>query len=121
MRERRSEPRKLTCIPAGFEEDRDRQEHLALIHDVSVHGGTLYTRERLEIGERLDLGMHLDANPDGVRPATARVVHCERRPWENSDFWTWQVGVEFDEPIDKYQDAIEALARRQRAAGLPIP
>lgn len=120
MPERRRESRKLTCIPAGFEEDGDQREHLALLHDVSTGGATLYTQERLEIGEHLELAMHLDEDPKETRPASARVVHCERRPWESSDFWTWQAGVEFDQPIDQYQDAIEALARRQRAAGLDI-
>lgn len=121
MVEQRSEPRKFTCIPAGFEEDGDSREHVALVHDLSAHGATLYVQQQLDIGEHLNLGLHIDPDPNVAHPAKARVVHCERRPWERSDLWPWQAGIAFDEPIDRYQEAIDALTERQRAAGLDIP
>jgi hypothetical protein len=120
MTERRSEQRQFTCIPAGFEEPGDAIEHVALIRDVSPNGATLYIQQRLPIGEHLELGLHLDPDASLARPATARVVHCERRPWERADVWPWQAGIEFERPIDEYTGAIEALTRRQRAAGLSM-
>jgi hypothetical protein len=121
MTERRQDPRKLTCIFAGYEQPGDQQQHVALLHDVSHHGATLYTREELSVGEHLDLGLHLAEDVHQTSPVAARVVHSERRPWEGSDFWTWQAGIEFDESIEKYDEAIQALHARQRALGLDVP
>lgn len=117
MTERRTDSRKLTCIFAGYQEAGDAEDHVALIHDVSAQGATLYTRERLDVGERLDLGLLLDVDTKEMSPAKAEVMHCEHRPWESSDLWAWRAGIRFDEPIDKYDDAIAALHEKRPALG----
>ena len=96
MTERRNESRKLTCIFAGYQQEHDQKDHVALLHDVSSHGATIYTRHELGVGDHLDLALHLDQDMDTASPIGAKVVHCERRPWEGSDFWTWQAGIQLD-------------------------
>lgn len=120
MTERRHESRQLTCIFGGYQQPSDEREHVALIHDVSHQGATLYTRERLDSGQHLHLELLLDEDVHKKSPAYATVVHCEQRPWEGSVFWTWQAGIKFDESIERYDDAIEALHARQRAAGFKV-
>jgi hypothetical protein len=120
MTERRKEARRLTCIFAGYEQERDKVEHVALIEDVSNTGAKILTRERLDVGERLDLALHLDEDMKKTSPAPARVVRCERRPAE-ADFWTWEAGIVFDESIERYRQAIDALHARRRAAGMSLP
>jgi hypothetical protein len=115
--ERRNENRELRCIPVSIQEQGDDVEHVAIVHDASAHGVTLYTREPHAIGERLLLELHTDVHSSGL-PASGRVVHCERLDLERSDVWSWQLGMQLDTSLAPYEAAIEALTAKQRANGL---
>jgi hypothetical protein len=60
---------------------------------------------------------------DAVAPkqASGHVVRADRRDIALSDVWSWEVGVEFDAPIEDYEDEIEALSRRQEEIGILKP
>jgi hypothetical protein len=115
--ERRTEPRKLTCIPAYIQAP-DESPLVALIRDASTTGALLLTRRQLEPGERLKLSLYLTGNAKDARPAHARVARCERRTGDRADVWPWEVGVHFDEPISQYADEIKELTERQASYGL---
>lgn len=115
--ERRSENRELRLIPTSIQEQGDRVEHVAIVHDASAHGVTLYTREPHTIGERLLLELQTDPHSSGL-PASGRVVHCERRDLDRSDLWTWQLGMELDTSLAVYETEIEALTAKLRANGM---
>jgi hypothetical protein len=117
MEERRSSSRQLTCIPASFESRRELQD-LALICDASTTGARLFTQGELRLGEDVMLELYLGPQSAGPRRVEARVVRVERRPAALADIWTWEIGVEFSEPITAYKTEIEELSRRQEAAGL---
>lgn len=117
MEDRRSENRRISCIPAHVERDPDAQ-HLALIHDVSTKGALLFTRTRLEVGDPVHLALYLLPEHEPPRPVSGHVVRVLRRAIERSDVWQWEVGVEFDEPIDQYSKEIEDLCQRQREVGV---
>lgn len=115
--ERRSENRELRCIPTSIEGQRDSREHVALVHDASGHGVTLFTREPHTIGEHLLLELHTDLGSAAL-PTTGKVVHCERRDPALSDLWTWQLGLELDTSLAVYEAEVEALSEKQRAIGV---
>jgi hypothetical protein len=115
--ERRSENRELRCIPTNIEGQADEREHVALVHDSSAHGVTLFTREPHDVGEHLQLQLHTDLKGT-VLPATGRVVHCERRDLDRADIWTWQLGLELDTSLAVYEAEIEKVTAKQRANGI---
>jgi hypothetical protein len=117
MDDRRSFLRQLTCIPVHFESKSDPQD-LALIRDVSVSGARLYTRGKLELDETVNLHLYLGLESDEPRKASGRVVRVDRRDLALADIWRWEIGVEFDVAITPYEKEIEALCRRQEAAGV---
>jgi hypothetical protein len=117
MAERRASSRQLTCIPAHFESRQDPQD-LALIRDVSTTGARLYTRAKVDIDETVTLHLYLGLESDEPRKASGRVVRVDRRDPALADVWGWEIGVEFEAAITPYEKEIEALCRRQEAAGV---
>jgi hypothetical protein len=118
--ERRTHSRRLACIPAYLESTRDPQD-LALIRDVSVRGARLFTRTGLPNGMAVHLQLYLGGEAQPPKQATGHVVRADRRDIALSDVWSWEVGVEFDAPIEGYEDEIEALSRRQEEIGILKP
>jgi len=117
MEERRTNSRQLTCIPAFFESKRDSQD-LALIRDVSVTGARLYTRVKLDPEDSVTLHLYLGPESSPPRKTEGRVVRVERRDPTQSDVWAFEIGVVFAAPITAYESEIEALCKRQEAAGI---
>jgi len=117
MDDRRSFTRQLSCIPAAFESKSDAHD-LALIRDVSVRGAKLLTRMKLELEEPVTLHLYLGLESEPPRQASGKVRRVERREPALSDMWGWEIGVEFDTPIDAYQKEIDDLTRRQEEAGV---
>ena len=115
--ERRSENREPRCIPTNIGGQGDGIERVALVHDASAHGVTLFTREPHAVGEHLQLELHTDLTGT-VLPATGRVIHFERRDLDQADIWTWQLGLELDTSLAAYQAEIESLTAKQRANGI---
>ena len=117
MEERRSHIRQLTCIPANLGKAQEADQ-VALIRDASISGARLFARSEMAIDEPVTLNLYITDDPKVSRPVRGRVVRVERRAREVADVWSWDVGVEFDEPITDYADEIEALCERQRDSGL---
>jgi hypothetical protein len=118
--ERRAHTRLLACIPAYLESKRDEQD-LALIRDVSVSGARLLTRTKLPTGVPIHLELYMGAEGAAPKLASGRVVRADRRAIAVSDVWSWEVGVEFDEPIAGYEREIEEISRHQEALGILKP
>jgi hypothetical protein len=85
---------------------------------VSVRGAKILTRVKLDPDEPVTLHLYLGLESEPPRQATGKVRRVERREAALSDMWGWEIGVEFDTPIDAYQAEIEALSRRQELAGV---
>jgi hypothetical protein len=113
--ERRKEERRLSCIPASLQASED--DDLALIRNVSRTGALLFTRIKYEIGDQLTLSLHLTGLDDGL-PARATVVRVVARDYTRKDLWRYEVGVNFEEPIDGYAEQIREIGDRQAELGL---
>jgi hypothetical protein len=114
--DRRAHTRQLSCIPASFGGP-ESADGVAFIRDVSVTGARLYTRTKLELGAPVVLNLYL-ADSGGPRQTTGRVVRVEQGDPERFEFWSWEIGVQFDEPITAYEKEIEELSRRQQESGI---
>lgn len=112
----RGTPRRLTCIPATLQREHDAQS-VAVILDVSVSGVRVAARTRYDVGESLELGLYFTEDGKIPRAARGRVVRVEERPAEVSDVWRWDVGVEFDAPIQEYEDEIRRFTERVGLSG----
>ena len=108
----RAAPRRLTCIPTDVETEHDPTQ-IAVIIDASVIGARLATAVKLTPGETVKLALYLADDERGPRPASGKVVRVEPRAKEIADLWMYDVGVEFDEPIDQYAEEIRKLSERQ--------
>ena len=115
MPDRRLHSRQLTAVPA-FLESRWSTGDVALIRDASVSGARLFTQVKLEPNEEVVLNLYLEPDSE-PRQAKVRVVRVDPSDPARSDVWPWQIGVEFLEPIGGYEKELEALCRRQEAAG----
>ena len=120
MEERRTHARMLACIPAYLESTRDPQD-LALIRDVSVRGARLFTRTSLPNGMAVHLQLYIGGEAEAPKQARGHVVRADRRDVALSDVWSWEVGVEFDSPIEGYEHEIEELSKRQEEIGILKP
>jgi hypothetical protein len=120
VNERRTHARLLACIPAYLESTREAHD-LALIRDVSVRGARLFTRTRLPPGEPVHLELYISGEGSPPRLASGKVVRSDRRDIAVSDVWSWEVGVEFDAPIEGYEADIEQLSRYQESIGVVKP
>jgi Tfp pilus assembly protein PilZ len=113
--ERRTETRRLTCIPVELE--RQDEPDLALIRNVSLGGALLYTRTECQIGDELRLHVHFTGADDGV-PVDGTVVRVRPREHGRRDLWRFEIGVQFEAPLEAYQEQIRELAERQERMGL---
>jgi hypothetical protein len=120
VEERRTHSRLLACIPAYLESTRDPQD-LALIRDVSVRGARLFTRTSLPNGMPVHLQLYIGGEAEAPKHANGHVVRADRRDVALSDVWSWEVGVEFDSPIEGYEHEIEELSKRQEEIGILKP
>ena len=114
--DRRSHSRQLSCIPASLG-GTDEADGVAFIRDVSVTGARLYTRAKMELGAQVVLNLYL-ADSGGPRQAKGRVVRVEPGDPQRFELWSWEIGVQFDEPITAYEKEIEELSRRQQESGI---
>jgi len=120
VEERRVAARRIACIPAYLESSNDPQD-LALIRDVSARGARLFTRAKLPHGLAVHLLLYVRGEGEAPVPANGRVVRADRRDIELSDVWPWEIGVEFDAPLEETDGEIEALSQRQQALGIIKP
>ena len=113
---RRVESRMLTCIPAyiGTSED---SPHLALICDISASGARLFTRTKIEEGDKVELTLYLSREKSDCR-AKGQVVRTIDRPREIASTWPYEIAVQFDELISEYAADIKELSERQQDLGL---
>jgi hypothetical protein len=120
LMERRSSPRRLTCIPAQLDAKPDSQD-IALIRDASVSGARLLTQVKLKLGEQVTVQLYLDPDTDTPRAVKSRVVRAEPCDIKRAGVWVWEIGVEFTESISAYAKEIEDLCKRQQALGTLDP
>jgi hypothetical protein len=116
--ERRVDERHFACFPAHIQRP-GGSTRMALIRDLSVSGALLLTRERLKIGDAVELSLYLWEDTEQVRKASARVVRVEPRTGERAEVWHHSAAVQFDEPLRECAAEIKDLADRQAALGLP--
>ena len=116
--ERRTDERHFACFPAHIQRS-GRSTRMALIRDLSVSGALLLTRERLKVGDVVELNLYLSEDMEQVRTTSARVVRVEPRSGERAEVWHHSAAVQFEEPLHACEAEIKALAERQAALGLP--
>jgi len=111
--ERRSAPRHVAWVPAYVALPSDGIERLCVTHDMSRTGGMLMTQVNLQPGEAVKVELFL--RPDATQPkvARARVVRSQRRNQPNT-FWSFDTAVEYDEPMDDVEAAVEEISAKQR-------
>lgn len=110
--ERRKHVRRLVCIPAYVDTEKAPQ-HIALIRDISLSGAYFLTRVSLEVGDKLDIALHLTGDPGGrVHDTSATVVRAEVLEPERADLWTCGVAVQFEDLLKGIEEEIEELATR---------
>lgn len=116
--DRRVDERHFACFPAHIQRP-GGSTRMALIHDLSVSGALLLTRQKLAIGDELLLNLYLTDDMDNVRRAPARVVRVEPRTGKRAEVWHFTVGVQFEAPLLDCEAEIKAIEDRQRALGIP--
>ena len=116
--ERRVETRHFACFPAHVQRP-GGSTRMALIHDLSVTGALLFTRERLDVGESVRLSLYFTEDMSDERPTSGRVVRVEPRTADRAEVWHHTVAVQFDAPLRDCEAEIAAIAARQRELGVP--
>jgi hypothetical protein len=116
--DRRIDERHFACSPAHIQRP-GGSTRMALIHDLSVSGALLLTRERLKIGDAVELSLYLWEDTEQMRKASAQVVRVEARSGARAEVWHHTVAVQFEEPLRDCAAEIKDLADRQAALGLP--
>jgi serine/threonine protein kinase len=112
-RERRTEARIPSSIPAGIDRKRDLG-HSALIYNASRGGALLMTRLECRPGQTLLL-TPMVGNPFDSETISAQVVRTSALAFDA--LWRFEVGIQFQAPLD---DALLfELERRARRAALP--
>jgi hypothetical protein len=116
--ERRIGVRHFACFPAHVERP-DGVKRAAMITQLSVSGGLLVVRTRLQAGDQVSLQLFLTGQPDSPTRATrARIVRVEALDAKAFGPWSHKVAVQFEQPLTDFEDEIKALAERQRQLGL---
>jgi hypothetical protein len=116
-RERRVDERHFACFPAHIKRA-GGSTRMALIHDLSVSGALLLTRERLAVGDEIRLDLYLHEDGEAV-PAAARVLRVEPRAAGRDEVWHHTVAVQLAEPLLDCEAEIKDLAARQAELGVP--
>jgi len=110
---RRLHDRELACFPAHVDrEPESGNTSIALIRDISLTGAKLLTSQKLSDGDAIQLRLYIHDNLERPRVVQAKVVRVERE--DKGSFWTYRVGVTFDEAVDDCAPQIHALALRQK-------
>lgn len=117
-RERRVDERHFACFPAHIQRT-GGSTRMALIHDLSVSGALLLTRQRLAVGDEIRLSLYLRDDTTEARPAIGGVVRVEPLSAERAEIWHYRVGVQFVEPLRDCEAEIKDIEARQAALGLP--
>jgi hypothetical protein len=116
--DRRADERHFACFPAHVKRP-GGSTRMALIHDLSVSGALLLTRQQLEIGDSIELLLYLAEDMDQPRRTGARVVRVEPREGKRAEVWRYSTAVRFDEPLADCEAEIKEIADRQEALGVP--
>ena len=115
--DRRANERHLACFPASVQRP-DGETRTSLIRDLSVTGALLFVRTSLEVGDRVELKLHLnEENIDDARDVRAEVIRVEPLPDDAVGMWRRQVAVKFDAGIDIDSRELDAIRRRQERLG----
>ncbi|HEY8089576.1 MAG TPA: PilZ domain-containing protein [Polyangiaceae bacterium] len=116
--ERRIGVRHFACFPAHLERTGGSRRS-AMMHDLSTSGASLVVSTLLAVDDRISLKLYVTGDPDSPSRVTpARVVRVEVLPPEARGLWTHRIAVQFDEPLEGFDDEIKALGERQRKLGL---
>jgi hypothetical protein len=107
----------MACFPAHIEGGETRLR-TAVIRDLSVHGTLLLTRAPFQVGDRVKLNLYLTADLSAPCLREGRVVRFVRRPPETASIWPHSVAVEFDEPLNGFEDTIAKVAQHQAKLGI---
>lgn len=117
--DRREATRHLACFPGRVGGQDEGSINVALIRDVSVTGALLLTRRQFEVGETIDLGLHVSDELDGpMHDVSATVVRTDRRLPEHAGLWPYETAVTFTEPQAELEARFRALAASQERLGL---
>lgn len=116
--DRRVDERHFACFPAHVKRP-GGSTRMALIRDLSVSGALLLTREKLAVGDPIELLLYLTEDMDQPRRVNASIVRVEARDGPRAEIWHHSTAVHFDEPLVDCQAEIEALAAHQAALGVP--
>ncbi len=94
-----SEYRVNTSIPAAINGRRDI-DHVALVAKLSRKNGVLWTRHRVEIGEKIHLALLFGKEDElgHMTPANVEALTDEQST-ERPDMWPYEVTVRFDNPL----------------------
>lgn len=111
--ERRRAPRRVARIPAYVAMASDATRRLCMTHDMSRMGGMLMTHVNLKPGEAVKVELFFGGDATQPKVANAHVVRTRRRDQPNT-YWTFDLAVQFDEPIDDADAEVEAIAEKQR-------
>ena len=116
--ERRGASRHLACFPAyvGTEEE---GQNIALIRDVSSTGALLLTRDKLDVGDKIELSMYVSGDAKAPAHETqASVVRVEERKPEQADVWPYSAAVKFKKVLEHLEDEFKNLEEHQKKLGL---
>jgi hypothetical protein len=112
--ERRLSPRLLAAFAASVDAMAiPRGESVALIRDVSSNGARLFTRRRYDLGENVELTIHLSADSeDPPLRVSAKVLRVDERS-TGVEVWPYAVAVSFPEPREDIVMEMEAAFDRR--------
>ena len=102
--ERRAGSRYVACYP-GYVVLPDGAQRIAVIRDLSVSGVCLLMDTlKVQIGDNVQLELHIGEDPDDRRVVQGRVVRAE--PLTDTDLWKLCVAVTFDEVLTMCEEDI---------------
>jgi hypothetical protein len=86
---------------------------VALTEDVSASGVLLLTRARLDVGQTVQIRIHVQGHPP--RMVSGRVARSAKLPPGASPLWTEEVAVVVEGLTPEIADALKAVGARQSA------
>ena len=111
--DRRAAPRHRAWVPGYVAQRSDGIEPLCVTRNVSRTGGFVLTYAKLQPGEPVTLELFLTQDSTQPTVARAHVRRAVRRTQVNT-YWTFDVALQFDDPLDYAEPEVQSIAERQR-------